>query len=151
MNRISQIEPGSTVALDTVVLVYFLERYEQHFKPLKTLFHKIEQGVFGAVMSSLVFAELLVPAYRLGRPDLAMKTFKYLDRFPNLSVVPVSSAIGREAARLRARYGLRTPDSLHAATALERKADLILTNDKHFSRVQEELSILYLDKGPSSH
>ena len=150
MNRIEQIKRGSTVALDTVVLAYFLERHEQHFKPLKAFFHKIERGLFGAVMSSLVFAELLVPAYRLGRHDLAEKTFKYLDRFPNLSVAPVSSVIARKAASLRARYGLRTPDSLHAATALERKADLILTNDRHFSRVQEELPVLYLDKGLSS-
>lgn len=146
LNFATHIKSGSTIALDTVVLVYFLEHHDKHFEPVKALFQGIERGLFDAIMSSLVFTELLVPAYRVGEHDLAMRTFTYLERFPNLSVVPISSAIAREAARLRARYGLRTPDALHSATALTRKADVILTNDKHFARIQEEIPVLLIDE-----
>ena len=52
-----------------------------------------------------------------------------------------------EAARLRARYGLRTPDAIHGATALLGQADGILTNDKNFNHLANEgLSIWLFDQ-----
>jgi predicted nucleic acid-binding protein len=147
--NIKDIEDGVKIAIDTVVFVYFLERHINHFSVIKKLFHRIEQGQIKGFMSSLVYTELLVPAYRAGKSDLAMQTFNYLNRFPNLTTISVLPPISREAARLRATYGLRTPDALHAATALYQKADLILTNDKHFKRIHTEMPIAFLDE-PSS-
>ena len=147
--NVSDIEDGVNIALDTVVFVYFLERHTHHFSIIKNLFHRIEQGQINALMSSLVYTELLVPAYRAGRSDLATRTFNYLSRFPNLTTIAVSPPISREAARLRASYGLRTPDALHAATALYQKADVILTNDKHFNRIHTEMPIVFLDDSSS--
>ena len=144
--NVSDIEDGVNIALDTVVFVYFLERHIYHFPIIKNLFHRIEQGHINGLMSSLVYTELLVPAYRAGRSDLAMRTFNYLGRFPNLTTISVSPPISREAARLRATYGLRTPDAIHAATALHQKADVILTNDKHFNRIHAEIPIAFLDE-----
>ena len=40
-----------------------------------------------------------------------------------------------EAARLRAMTGLKTPDALHAAAALEAECTLLITNDSDFRRV----------------
>ena len=143
--NISNIEDDANIALDTVIFVYFLERHINHFSIIKKLFHRIEQGEIKGLISSLVFTELLVPAYRAGKSDLAMQTFNYLIRFPNLTTISVLPPISREAARLRAAYGLRTPDALHAATAIHQKADLILTNDKHFKRIHTEIPIVFLD------
>ena len=39
------------------------------------------------------------------------------------------------AARLRAQLGLKTPDAIHAATALATGCALFATNDKGFRRV----------------
>jgi uncharacterized protein len=147
--NITDIEDGVSIALDTVVLVYFLERHIRHFSIIKKLFHRIEKGQVRGLMSSLVYTELLIPAYRAGRSDLAMQTFNYLSRFPNLTTTSVSPPISREAARLRATYGLRTPDAIHGATALHQKADLILTNDRHFSRIHTEMPIAFLDESSS--
>jgi predicted nucleic acid-binding protein len=144
--NISDIEDGVSIALDTVVFVYFLERHISHFSIINKLFHRIEQGQIKGLMSSLVYTELLIPAYRAGRSDLAMQTFNYLSRFPNLTTISVLPPISREAARLRAIYGLRTPDALHAATALHQKANLILTNDKHFKRIHTEMPVAFLDE-----
>ncbi len=41
----------------------------------------------------------------------------------------------REAARLRAITKLRTPDAIHAATALQIGCALFVTNDKGFKNV----------------
>jgi predicted nucleic acid-binding protein len=147
--NIRDIEDGVNIALDTVVFVYFLERHIHHFPIIKKLFHRIEKGQIKGLMSSLVYTELLIPAYRAGRSDLAMQTFNYLSRFPNLATVSVLPPISREAARLRATYNLRTPDALHAATALHQKADLILTNDKHFKRILAEMPVAFLDESSS--
>jgi predicted nucleic acid-binding protein len=144
--NISDIKDGASIALDTVVFVYFLERHIRHFSGIKQLFHRIEKGQINGFMSSLVYTELLIPAYRAGRSDLAMQTFNYLNHFPNLDTISVSPPISREAARMRATYGLRTPDAIHAATALHQKADLILTNDKHFNRIHTEIPIAFLDE-----
>ena len=43
-----------------------------------------------------------------------------------------------KAAQLRAKHSLRTPDSIHAATAILAKADGILTNDKAMNRLESE-------------
>ncbi|MCO5388367.1 PIN domain-containing protein [Desulfosporosinus sp.] len=37
--------------------------------------------------------------------------------------------VALQAARLRARYGFKTPDALFLATALEEKAEAFITND----------------------
>ncbi len=54
----------------------------------------------------------------------------------DLVLLPLTQEILREAARLRAEIaGLRTPDALHAATALVAGCTLFLTNDTGFRRV----------------
>jgi predicted nucleic acid-binding protein len=54
----------------------------------------------------------------------------------DLRLVPISLAILEPAARLRATVaGLKTPDAIHAATALASKCELLLTNDPGFRHV----------------
>ncbi|MGB9862164.1 MAG: PIN domain-containing protein, partial [Candidatus Bipolaricaulaceae bacterium] len=50
-----------------------------------------------------------------------------------------------EAARLRASYGLRTPDALLFATAKAAGATAFLTNDRAFLRIKEGPEVLLLD------
>jgi predicted nucleic acid-binding protein len=50
----------------------------------------------------------------------------------------LTADISAEAARLRAQYGLRTPDAIHGATALAGGADGILTNDTGLTCLRAE-------------
>ena len=61
-----KLRRGSIVALDTVALVYFLEHHPVHHDTARGVLLRIEKGDLAGVLSSLVFAELLVPAYRAG-------------------------------------------------------------------------------------
>jgi predicted nucleic acid-binding protein len=54
---------------------------------------------------------------------------------PDVQLRPISRAILERAARLRAAHGLKSPDAIHAATALERGCGLFITNDPAFRRV----------------
>jgi predicted nucleic acid-binding protein len=59
--------------------------------------------------------------------------------------VPVSTTIAENAAELRAKYRLRTPDALQIGTAIESSCHAFLTNDFGIQRVTE-ISVLVLDE-----
>ena len=142
----SMIPKGSRVLLDTVALIYFLEESERYSKKAEKIFGRIESGELQGVMANLVFAELLVPLYRSGDPQAAVGLSNRLINFRNLEVITLTTEISREAARLRADYGLRTPDAIHGATAIINQASGILTNDKRLKVLtQEGLSIWLFD------
>ena len=44
---------------------------------------------------------------------------------------------------LRTKYGVKTPDAIHLATAIEHKADVFVTNDRQLKKVKE-IVMLYL-------
>jgi len=140
------IPKGSQVLLDTVSLIYFLEENERYSKRAEKIFSRIESGQLQGVMASLVFAELLVPLYRSGDSQAAAGLSNRLRNFRNLEVIPLTTEISMEAARLRAKYGLRTPDAIHASTAISTQSSGILTNDKQLKVLtQEGLSIWLFD------
>lgn len=140
-----KLSEGNTLGVDTVVFVYFLEHHPRHYAKAKTLFQRIETGELTGVISTLVFAELLVPAYRANDMERAEMLIQLLTSFPNLQALPLTSEISAEAARLRAVHGMRTPDAIHAATALKMNVDGIITNDRGFLRLADLTDIWLFD------
>ena len=137
---------GSRVLLDTVALVYFLERHPRYGPTAQEIFRRIAANRLQALIASLVFAELLVPLQRRQDRAAAEGLVDLLSNFHNLEVVGGSTAVMVEASRLRALYGLRTPDAIHVATALLSGADGILSNDKRLSRLSAEgLQLWFFD------
>ena len=142
----SMIPNGSKVLLDTVALIYFLEENERYSKLAEKIFGRIESGELQGVLANLAFAELLVPLYRSGDPRAAAGLANRIFNFRNLEVVTLTTEISIEAARLRAEYSLRTPDAIHAATAIITQASGILTNDKRLAVLTSEgLSVWLFD------
>lgn len=140
------IPNGSRVLLDTVALIYFLETNERYSIIAEEIFHRIETGELQGIMANLVFAELLVPLYRSGDSKAATGLANRLINFRNLEVVALTTEISMEAARLRAEYGLRTPDAIHGASAIVTRATGVLTNDKQLKILAREgLSIWLFD------
>jgi predicted nucleic acid-binding protein len=54
-----------------------------------------------------------------------------------LFIVELSAAVVEQATDLCARYGFKTPDSLHLATAIVAQADVFLTGDSALSKCPE--------------
>ena len=104
----------------------------RYIEQAEKVFSQIEAGILQGLMANLVFAELLVPLYRAGDARQASGLVKQLLSFRNLKVITMQHEISMEAARIRAQYDLRTPDAIHAATAVISKSTGILTNDKRF-------------------
>ena len=53
------------------------------------------------------------------------------------TLADASDRVIERATELRARHGFRTPDAIHLATAIEERADLVLTGDVALRRCSE--------------
>jgi len=49
------------------------------------------------------------------------------------------------AARMRAKYQLKTPDAIHVASALGSQCDTMIGNDQNFKKVKE-IHYIHLDQ-----
>ena len=132
------IPSGSHVLLDTVTLIYYLENHPRHGQRAESVLHAIETGEISACISTLALAELLVPLHAAGEDAQAQALTRQLAHFPNLHIHPMTIEMAVRASRLRARHRLRTPDAIHAATALEHGASGIITNDSDFRCLRDE-------------
>ncbi len=94
------------------------------------------------VSSDLVLMETLVGPLKSGDTALA-KAYEQLFQQAQTRLLPMTQPILRRAALLRATTKLKTPDALHAATALDAGCALFVTNDAAF-RVLTSLPHLIL-------
>lgn len=62
---------------------------------------------------------------------------RYDAAFAKARVVEITAAIIEGATELRARYGFRSPDAIHLATAIDGGADVFITGDASLARCTE--------------
>ncbi len=102
------------------------------------------------VSSVITLTEVLVHPVKLGDARLAQEYRDILARSKRFHLCDVTAPIAESAARLRARYDLRTPDALHLAAAVETGCDAFLTNDRGITRVKEVRVLVLDDLEPDS-
>lgn len=130
-------EVRRVIALDTNILIYHLEENPSFVDFTTHLFDRIECGKLHAVVSALALHEILAGVNKAGFAERGPQISNLILSFPNLAVVPFDAEMAVVSGSLRARYGLRTPDAIHAATAIRRGADAFVTNDDGFRKVRE--------------
>jgi len=128
---------GSTVGLDTGPLIYYIEEHPGFLAKVRPFFEAAERGEFRIVTSFVTLIEVLVHPLREGRPELAQEYRNILLHSPALTAIPLDEGIAEEAARLRARHNLRTPDAIQLATAIRAGASWFLTNDAELANLPE--------------
>jgi predicted nucleic acid-binding protein len=133
------------IAVDTSVFIYQLEANPRYVGLTDRVFAWLERPEHAAVTSTITMTELLVPAYRSGAVQQVNNFYALLSTYPNLQWIAPGLEIADLAARIRAAYGLRTPDALQAATAVHERATGLITNDSVFERV-EGLEALVLEE-----
>jgi len=127
------LQEGDVVVVDTAPLIYILEDHPRFAPLFQGLFEAADRGQLQVALSTISVAELLVGPFKEGRDALAKRYEKALGNF---ELIAVSSEIAVTAARLRASTGLRLPDALQAATALEIGATALITHDRDFSKLR---------------
>lgn len=111
---------------------------------LQPLWQAAQAGQVRLVSSELLVIETLVGPLKSGDARL-VAAYEGVFAAPELRIVPITRPVLREAARLRAALpALRTPDAIHAATALLQNCALFVTNDVKLSQISG-LSIAVLE------
>lgn len=122
------------IYLDTCLVVYFVERHPTFYAHGRAAM-KAEAGAPLAI-SPLVQAECLVSPMRRG--DAALER-RYSTLFRRMTILGFADSIFLDAARLRARHGLKLPDALHLACAKHHGCSAFWTNDQRFSAAGGDL------------
>ena len=124
------------VYLDSSALIYSVERHEPYFGLLAPMWQQAGRGHLLLLSSELALTEVLVRPIREGN-EVLISRYREMFASADVRLVPASRQSWEDAARLRADHGLRTPDALHAATALQERCDIFITNDADFRRTAE--------------
>lgn len=120
------------VYVDAQAVIYTVERRPVYAPLLRPLWAAVQAGIVEAVTSELTVLEVLVGPLKTGNPALAT-AFEQFFRLPGVRLVPVTAAVLRDAAGLRAAVPkLKTPDAIHAATAARERCVQFVTNDFAF-------------------
>lgn len=130
-----RLERARLVHLDARVLAYHLLAEAQYADLTGLLFRGLETGDVTAQTSAVTLYQLLVEPYRQGRMESADRAADFLSAFRHLELVPMGPELATQAAQVRARLGGRLERAVQIATALDREADVYLTEDSGLRRV----------------
>lgn len=123
------------VYLDANALIYSVETHPTFWPLLQPVWTAAKTGTVQLATSALSILECLVLPLRINNLAL-IAAYERVFASIRLSVIAIDEPILRGAARLRASINrLRTPDAIHAATALLHPVGLFLTNDDAFRKV----------------
>jgi predicted nucleic acid-binding protein len=125
------------IYVDSNCVIYSVEKITPYDGLLDVLWAEVTAGRLSAVSSQLSLLETLVKPIRIGDTKLESDYRAFLLESRGVEILPIDLAVLTRAARIRAETGLKTPDAVHAATAIECGAALFVTNDPAFSKVRQ--------------
>lgn len=132
----SLIPPESGVVyFDANAFIYSVEKTEPYRTSLDPVWQSARKAAIKIASSEIVIVETLVRPIREGDHLLEDIYRGLLLNSTEVNLIPISHPILDRAARIRAKTGLKTPDAIHAATALECDAKIFITNDASVRRV----------------
>lgn len=124
------------IYLDACLLIYLAERHTRWGDPVGSAIRAASEARFG--ISPLVKCECLVGPIKRGDPVLERA---YLELFDQFAALAMAEPVYLQAARLRARFALKTPDALHLACAQHHGCDALWTNDDRLTKASHGLAI----------
>jgi predicted nucleic acid-binding protein len=133
------------VFLDTAPLIYYIEENNQYSPLLDKLFLANSKGKFLFQTSVITLLEVLVHPMRHNENHLVEQYQNILCNSPTINIFELNIEIAKRAAVFRAKYGLKTPDSIQVTTAIYASAEFFLTNDIRLKAVKE-IETLVLDE-----
>jgi predicted nucleic acid-binding protein len=122
------------IAVDSQIIIYSIEHHPTYGNFLQPLWLAIQSGKLPGAASELALMEVLVGPMKGGNGPLAALYERALTQ-PGFQLEPITQTVLRRAAALRATTRLRTPDAIHAATALVIGCPMFLTNHRGFQKV----------------
>lgn len=134
MGLIADLGEGA-VAIDTSILIYFIEEHPRLLPLVLPLFEEADSGHRELITSSVTLLEVLVVPYRAGDIQLANRYELLLTRSRGIRMIDITRDHLRAAAQLRAASGIKTPDALQVVCAIGTGCKTFLTNDRRLPHV----------------
>ena len=125
--------------LDACIIIYWIEASEPLRARLKAHLHVLREQVPDATfaVSRLSWLECMVKPLR-DNDEALVHEYRAFFEAGQLEIVELTPPVIERATSLRAKHGLKTPDALQVACALELGGDVyFLTNDESFRKVLE--------------
>jgi hypothetical protein len=123
------------IYLDACLLIYLTERHVHWGGLIADAMTRAPNARFG--ISPLVKCECLVGPIRRGDPVLERA---YNELFGVFASLAMPESVYLQAAQLRARFTLRTPDALHLACAQHHRCEALWTNDNRLAQASHGLA-----------
>jgi len=126
---------SGSVYVDTNAVIFRVQLIEPHLTASDPLWKALRARTCQVMTSNLTLMEVLIKPIRDGDLALASLYRHVVLATVGLHCVPISLDILESAAGLRAKHRLKTPDAIHAATAVAQGCTLFVTNDQDFKRI----------------
>ena len=126
------------------MILYFIEEHRNYREIIRPIFVEIDAGNIEAITSTITLLEVLVHPIRMGDQVLVEKYREILLSSDGLTTFEMLHEVSELAARLRAKYIIRTPDAIQIAVGILYHASFFLTNDPNLRKVSE-IKVLVLD------
>jgi uncharacterized protein len=123
------------IYLDACLLIYLTEGHARWGRPVADAIAGAEEARFG--VSPLVKCECLVGPIKRGDPVMERAYTELFEVFVSLAM---PEPVYLQAAQLRARFTLRTPDALHLACAQHHRCEALWTNDDRLAQASHGLA-----------
>lgn len=133
------------LCIESAPFIYYTESRAGYIEKMRSIFTYLLDERLAVVTSTITLSECLTKPLKEGSDTLIGAYNTLFERTQGIQLIPVSAAVARRSADLRARYQLRTPDAIHVATALEAGCDAFLTNDLGIKRIND-VRVLILDE-----
>lgn len=123
--------------LDANAIIYGVEGIEALRSLVLDWIDRVEAQEDGFLLTSeLSLLECLVKPTRDGDEKTIQKFGAFFDR-EHLVLLEVTRPVLARAVEIRAKYGFKTPDAIHLATAVLHDADAFLTSDGPLEKFSE--------------
>lgn len=127
-----------TAYLDSCVLIYLIEGDDALRMRINELLAEAPGGPVRPVVSDLTRMECRVRPLRDDNEEL-LGQYDSFFALADVDVVPLTAEVIDQAAELRARTGLKTPDALHMAVALVSECKAFWTNDLRLANAAADM------------
>jgi len=122
--------------LDANIFIYAAINTEEAGDKARSIMRRIQRGEETGETSALTFDEVFW-AIKKDNTELAFSVCEAMLNFPHLEIVAADRGIAILAIKIIRESHLAPRDAIHAATAISEKADFMVSDDAHFSKVKE--------------
>lgn len=126
--------------IDANVFIYpvlYTEEEEPKTKKAIEILRRVEKGELPAFTSTLTWDEIVwVVRKTMGKSEAISQGQKLLG-FLNLKFISLDENVLSQAHALMSKYNLRPHDSIHVASAIDRKIYNVISDDKDLDKVKE--------------